>query len=62
MFDFKNKNSFLSIKKNPLKSLYLVVICYLAHLQDGNTKVKFTLKILEKIHVESETGSGSGTL
>ncbi len=27
--------------------------------QDGNTKVKFTLRILEKIHVGSGTGSGS---
>jgi hypothetical protein len=25
------------------------------HLQDGNTKVKFLLRILEEIHVGSET-------
>jgi hypothetical protein len=29
------------------------------NLQDGNTKVKFMLRILEKIHVGSLTGSGS---
>jgi hypothetical protein len=29
--------------------------------QDGNTIVKFVLRILEKIHVRSETGSGSET-
>jgi hypothetical protein len=32
-----------------------LVICNLKHLQDGNTKVKFILRILEKIHVGFET-------
>ncbi len=42
---------------------YLVTICNLTHLQDENTKVKFMLllRILEKNHVGSETGSGSET-
>ncbi len=43
----------------PKKRLYLVIICNLKHLQDKNTKVKFMLRILEKIHEGSETGSGS---
>ncbi len=45
------------------KSFFLVIICNLTHLQDGNTKIKFMLRMLEKIHVLSETnwkvGSGS---
>ncbi len=48
-----------------LKTLYLVKIWDLTHFQDKNTKVKFKLRILEKIHVGSETnwkvGSGSGS-
>jgi hypothetical protein len=50
--------------KLSLKSLYLFVICNLAHIQDGKTKVKFIFTILEKMHVGSETnwkvGSGCG--
>ncbi len=43
------------------KSLFLVIICNLTHLQDSTyTKVKFTLRIFKKNHVGSETGSGSG--
>ncbi len=34
-------------------------ILSLARFQDGDTKVKFMLKILEKIHLGSEIGSGS---
>jgi hypothetical protein len=30
------------------------------NLQDGNTKVKFMLRILEKIHAGSLTGPGFG--
>jgi hypothetical protein len=41
-----------------LRSLYLVILCNLTNLQDGNTKIKFMLRILEKIHLGSETGSG----
>jgi hypothetical protein len=33
----------------------------ITHLQDGNAKVKFKSRILEKIHVGSETGSGYGS-
>jgi hypothetical protein len=33
----------------------------LTHLKDGNTKVKFRSRILEKSHVGSETGSRSYT-
>jgi hypothetical protein len=54
------KVEFLFNKKVSLKSLYLVM-CNLTHLQGGNTIVKFMLRILEKLHVESETGSGSGS-
>jgi hypothetical protein len=56
------KFKFLFIKKNSLKSLYLVTIFYLTHLhvQDGNTKVKFMLRIFRKIHEGSEIGSESG--
>jgi hypothetical protein len=50
---FKFVNSFFP-KKKP-KSLYLVVMCNLTHLQDGHTGVKFMLKIIEKIY----EGSGS---
>ncbi len=39
---------FLFIKKIPIKSLYLVIICNLTYLQEGNTKVKFMLRIFEK--------------
>ncbi len=42
-----NIYKFLYIKNVP-KSLYLVIICNLTHLQDGNTKVKFMLRRLEK--------------
>jgi hypothetical protein len=56
---FKNIHSFFS--KNVTKSLFLVTICNLTHLQDGNTKVKFMLRILEKIHVGFLTGSGYGS-
>jgi hypothetical protein len=34
---------------------YLVIMRNLTHLQGRNTKVKFMLRILEKIHVGSET-------
>ncbi len=34
--------------KTSLKSLYLVIICKLTHLRDGNTKIKFMSRILEK--------------
>ncbi len=61
MFNLKNVNSFF-LEINPLKSLYLVVIRNLTHLQDGNSKVKFVLKIVETIHVGSEIGSRSGIL
>jgi hypothetical protein len=50
-----------------LESLYFVIIYNLTHLQDGNTKVKFVLRILYKIYVGSETnrkvgpGYGSGS-
>ncbi len=55
-FDNFSKKRILFIKKNSLeKSLYLVMICNPAHIQDGNTKVKVILRISEKIHVESET-------
>ncbi len=37
-------NGNFSNKKNPLKSLYLVIIWNLTHLQDENTKVKFMLR------------------
>jgi hypothetical protein len=53
MFNLKNVNSFFL----EIKSLHLVVICNLTHLQDGNLKVKFVLKIVETIHVGSKTGS-----
>ncbi len=59
---FKNIKSYLS-KNIPLESLYLVTMSNLTHLQDRNKKVKFMSRILEKIHVGSETngkvGSGS---
>jgi hypothetical protein len=32
-----------------------------SNAQDGTTTVKFVLRILAKIHVRSETGSGSGS-
>jgi hypothetical protein len=51
-------NSFY--KKKSLKSLYLAflaLIFNLTHLQKHEYKVKIWLKILEKIHVGSETGS-----
>jgi hypothetical protein len=35
--------------------LYLVIISNLTHLQDGNTKVKFKLRTLEKLHERSLT-------
>jgi hypothetical protein len=44
-----------------LKILYLVKICHLTHLQDENTKVKFMIRKLEKIHIGSYTGSGYGS-
>ncbi len=50
------KNSFFSWKIS-LKSLYFVIMCNLAHLQDGITKVKFVLRILYKIPVGSGYGS-----
>ncbi len=34
--------------KNSLKRLYLVIICNLTHLQDGNTKIKFMFKNIRK--------------
>ncbi len=54
------KYKFLFIKKNSLKSLYLVIICNLTHLPDGNIKVKFMLRILEKSHVRSWTKCNVG--
>ncbi len=50
---FKNIISFFF-----MKSLHLVIVGNLKHLQDGNTKLKSMLKILEKNHVGSGTGSG----
>jgi hypothetical protein len=51
-----------SIQNNiPLKSLYLVIKSNLTHLQGRNTEVKFKSRILERIYVGSETGSGSGS-
>jgi hypothetical protein len=47
MLILKNINSFFSKKKFPEK-LYLVIQCNLTHLEDGNAKVKFMLRILEK--------------
>jgi hypothetical protein len=38
-----------------LESIYRIMICNLTHLQDGNTKEKFMLRILEKIHLGAET-------
>jgi hypothetical protein len=59
IWQFFNKNAkfktiYSFIKKNSLKSLFLVIISSLTHLQNGNTKIKFMLIILEKIHVGSE--------
>jgi hypothetical protein len=51
------KIEFLSIKKISIKSLYLVIICNLTHLLDGNTNV--SVKNIRKTHAGSETGSGS---
>ncbi len=45
----------------PLKSLYLVIMSNLTHLWGRKTKIEFMSRILEKIYVGSETGSGSGT-
>ncbi len=41
------------LKKMSLKSLYLIIICNLTHLQDENTKVKCMLRKLDKNHVGS---------
>jgi hypothetical protein len=38
-------HSALPLKNYSLKRLYLVTICNLTHLQDGNTNVKFMLRI-----------------
>jgi hypothetical protein len=50
----KNINSFFQ-NKFPSKSIYLVVICNLTHLQDGDSQVKFmNITVLqENIYVES---------
>jgi hypothetical protein len=53
MLNFKNK--LLRFEKKSLKSLFLIIICNLNTLTNGNTKVKFVLIILYKIHVGSET-------
>jgi hypothetical protein len=47
------------MKKN--SDTKFVKIFNLTHLKGGNTKLKVMLRILEKIHVRSETGSGSET-
>ncbi len=58
-----NLNISYFLQKN-LKSLYLFTICNIIHLQDGNTKVKLMLRILETFHVVFEinrkVGSGYG--
>jgi hypothetical protein len=59
MLNLKIKIPFLS-KEIYLKNLYLVIICNLTHVQDGNTKVKLMLRILENFYVGSKTGDGSG--
>ncbi len=56
---FININSFLS-KSYSLKNFDLLTMSNLTHLQDGNTKVKFLSRIIEKINVGFETGFGSG--
>ncbi len=54
----KNVNSFY--KKNSVKGLYLVIICNLTYWQDGNTKVNFMLRIIDKFHEGSETNWKEG--
>jgi hypothetical protein len=66
IWQFLNKNTQLKkykflCKKISLISLDLDIICNLTNLQDKKTKVKFMLRILEKIYVRWETGSGSGS-
>ncbi len=48
------------LRRMSLKSQYFGIICNLAQLQGGNTKVKFMLRILEKIHLGSKTRFASG--
>ncbi len=45
------ENKFLFLKKISPKSSYPVMISTITHLQDGNTKVTFMLRMLEKIYV-----------
>ncbi len=62
IWQFLNKNAQLknfSVKKISPKNLYLVTMSNLAHLQDGNTNVKFMSRILEKIHVGSDKNEKS---
>jgi hypothetical protein len=55
---YKNVNNFLSTK-NSLKAYTFMFNLTNLHDENGNTNVKFMSRILEKIHVGSETGSGS---
>jgi hypothetical protein len=51
------------VEKSPEKLIsHRHTACNLTHLQDRRTKVKFMLKILAKIELGSETGSGSETI
>jgi hypothetical protein len=52
---FSTKMLNLKTKKISLKSLYLVTIFNLTHIQDENTEVKFMLRIVKKIYEGSET-------
>ncbi len=43
------------VKNHWIPDLDPAVICNLTHLKEGDTRVKFMFRILEKKHVESET-------
>ncbi len=68
MLSMENINSFFLKKKIPLKSIYLAVLCDLAHLKEDKVYVKNTSKQLIRTHMKSririrkKNHSGSTTL
>jgi hypothetical protein len=67
--EYKGKIYVKNIRKKSCKTgMYLVIICNLTHLQDGNIKLKFMLRILEKFipdqdpDTDKKNHSGSTTL
>jgi hypothetical protein len=60
MLKLKNINFYLKNKK--LDYILSYYLCDLTHLQDGKTKVKLILRILEKMHVGSDQLKSTGRI